>query len=78
MPISTIYLSIYLYMYVYTDGATCRACPRRHEHEVGEDLCNCEFSLGDGAMIHFNNTRLHLKRGATVGAAKTGMITGLT
>ena len=37
------------------------------EHEVGEDLCNCKFSLGDGAMILFSNTRLHLKRGKRYG-----------
>merc|ERR1719247_409825 len=33
----------------------------------GEDLCNCEFSLGYGAKILLNNTRLHLKRGKRYG-----------
>ena len=37
------------------------------EHEEGEDLCNCEFSLGYGARILLNNTRLHLKRGKRYG-----------
>ena len=37
------------------------------EHEVGEDLCNSEFSLGDGVIILFNNTRFHLKRGKRYG-----------
>ena len=37
------------------------------EHEEGEDLCNCEFSLGYGAKILLNNTRLHLKRGRRYG-----------
>jgi elongation factor 3 len=37
------------------------------EHEDGEDLCNCEFSLGYGAKILLNNTRLHLKRGKRYG-----------
>jgi len=37
------------------------------EHEEGEDLCNCEFSLGYGAKILLNNTRLHLKRGKRYG-----------
>jgi len=35
--------------------------------EEGEDLCNCEFSLGYGAKILLNNTRLHLKRGMRYG-----------
>jgi len=37
------------------------------EDEEGEDLCNCEFSLGYGAKILLNNTRLHLKRGKRYG-----------
>jgi len=37
------------------------------EHDEGEDLCNCEFSLGYGARILLNNTRLHLKRGKRYG-----------
>jgi elongation factor 3 len=37
------------------------------EHDEGEDLCNCEFSLGYGAKILLNNTRLHLKRGKRYG-----------
>lgn len=37
------------------------------ENEEGEDLCNCEFSLGYGAKILLNNTRLHLKRGKRYG-----------
>jgi elongation factor 3 len=37
------------------------------EEEEGEDLCNCEFSLGYGAKILLNNTRLHLKRGKRYG-----------
>lgn len=37
------------------------------ENDDGEDLCNCEFSLGYGARILLNNTRLHLKRGKRYG-----------
>ncbi|EKX35623.1 hypothetical protein GUITHDRAFT_155433 [Guillardia theta CCMP2712] len=37
------------------------------EEDEGEDLCNCEFSLGYGAKILLNNTRLHLKRGKRYG-----------
>ena len=37
------------------------------ENDEGEDLCNCEFSLGYGARILLNNTRLHLKRGKRYG-----------
>jgi len=37
------------------------------EQDEGEDLCNCEFSLGYGAKILLNNTRLHLKRGKRYG-----------
>jgi len=37
------------------------------EDDEGEDLCNCEFSLGYGAKILLNNTRLHLKRGKRYG-----------
>jgi elongation factor 3 len=37
------------------------------EDEEGEDLCNCEFSLGYGAKILLNNTRIHLKRGKRYG-----------
>ena len=37
------------------------------ENDEGEDLCNCEFSLGYGAKILLNNTRLHLKRGKRYG-----------
>ena len=37
------------------------------ENDDGEDLCNCEFSLGYGAKILLNNTRLHLKRGKRYG-----------
>eukprot|EP00961_Rhodomonas_salina_P107429 1446738-Rhodomonas_salina.1 len=37
------------------------------EDDEGEDLCNCEFSLGYGAKILLNNTRLHLKRGMRYG-----------
>ena len=37
------------------------------ENEEGDDLCNCEFSLGYGAKILLNNTRLHLKRGKRYG-----------
>eukprot|EP00291_Cryptomonas_curvata_P028722 CAMPEP_0172205916 /NCGR_PEP_ID=MMETSP1050-20130122/32903_1 /TAXON_ID=233186 /ORGANISM="Cryptomonas curvata, Strain CCAP979/52" /LENGTH=972 /DNA_ID=CAMNT_0012884891 /DNA_START=40 /DNA_END=2956 /DNA_ORIENTATION=+ len=46
------------------------AMPKEHaedEDEDGEDLCNCEFSLGYGAKILLNNTRLHLKRGKRYG-----------
>jgi elongation factor 3 len=46
------------------------AMPKEHaedEDEEGEDLCNCEFSLGYGAKILLNNTRLHLKRGKRYG-----------
>jgi len=37
-----------------------------HEEE-GEDLCNCEFTLGYGAKVLLSNTRLHLKRGMRYG-----------
>mmetsp|Transcript_130525 Transcript_130525/g.194371 ORF Transcript_130525/g.194371 Transcript_130525/m.194371 type:complete len:1068 (+) Transcript_130525:173-3376(+) len=37
------------------------------DDDEGEDLCNCEFSLGYGAKILLNNTRLHLKRGMRYG-----------
>lgn len=37
------------------------------ENDDGDDLCNCEFSLGYGARILLNNTRLHLKRGKRYG-----------
>ena len=35
--------------------------------EEGEDLCNCEFTLGYGSKILLSNTRLHLKRGKHYG-----------
>jgi len=35
--------------------------------EEGEDLCNCEFTLGYGSKILLSNTRLHLKRGMRYG-----------
>lgn len=35
--------------------------------EEGEDLCNCVFTLGYGALTLLNNTRLHLKRGKCYG-----------
>lgn len=35
--------------------------------EEGEDLCNCIFTLGYGALTLLNNTRLHLKRGRCYG-----------
>ncbi|CAJ1336721.1 unnamed protein product [Effrenium voratum] len=35
--------------------------------EEGEDLCNCVFTLGYGALTLLNNTRLHLKRGRCYG-----------
>merc|ERR1711998_4841 len=35
--------------------------------EEGEDLCNCEFTLGYAAKILLSNTRLHLKRGKRYG-----------
>jgi len=35
--------------------------------EEGEDLCNCVFTLGYGALTLLNNTRLHLKRGECYG-----------
>jgi len=37
------------------------------EDEEGEDLCNCEFTLGYGSKILLSNTRLHLKRGMRYG-----------
>jgi len=37
------------------------------EEEEGEDLCNCEFTLGYGSKILLSNTRLHLKRGMRYG-----------
>lgn len=37
------------------------------DDDEGEDLCNCEFSLGYGGKILLNNTRLHLKRGRRYG-----------
>merc|ERR1711937_500152 len=35
--------------------------------EEGEDLCNCVFTLGYGALTLLNNTRLRLKRGKNYG-----------
>eukprot|EP00271_Cylindrocystis_brebissonii_P003476 TRINITY_DN1446_c0_g1_i1.p1 TRINITY_DN1446_c0_g1~~TRINITY_DN1446_c0_g1_i1.p1 ORF type:complete len:994 (+),score=230.02 TRINITY_DN1446_c0_g1_i1:209-3190(+) len=37
------------------------------DEDGGEDLCNCEFSLGYGGKILLNNTRLWLKRGHRYG-----------
>jgi elongation factor 3 len=37
------------------------------EEEEGEDLCNCVFTLGYGALTLLNNTRLRLKRGMNYG-----------
>ena len=37
------------------------------ELEEGEDLCNCEFSLGYGGMVLLNNAKLRLKRGKRYG-----------
>mmetsp|Transcript_68334 Transcript_68334/g.142419 ORF Transcript_68334/g.142419 Transcript_68334/m.142419 type:complete len:1066 (-) Transcript_68334:74-3271(-) len=37
------------------------------DDDEGVDLCNCEFSLGYGAKILLNNTRLHLKMGKRYG-----------
>eukprot|EP00897_Mesotaenium_endlicherianum_P003141 jgi/Mesen1/2855/ME000174S02107 len=37
------------------------------EDDEGEDLCNCEFSLGYGGKILLNTTRLWLKRGRRYG-----------
>ena len=36
-------------------------------YEEGEDLCNCEFTLGYATKILLSNTRLHLKRGKRYG-----------
>lgn len=41
--------------------------PQELDDEEGEDLCNCEFSLGYGAKILMNNARMHLKRGKRYG-----------
>ena len=35
--------------------------------EEGEDLCNCEFTLGYASKVLLSNTRLHLKRGKRYG-----------
>ena len=35
--------------------------------EEGEDLCNCNFTLGYAAKVLLSNTRLHLKRGKRYG-----------
>ena len=35
--------------------------------EEGEDLCNCQFTLGYAAKVLLSNTRLHLKRGKRYG-----------
>lgn len=43
------------------------AKPQEVDDEEGEDLCNCEFSLGYGAKILMNNARMHLKRGKRYG-----------
>ena len=43
------------------------AKPQEEDDEEGEDLCNCEFSLGYGAKILMNNARMHLKRGKRYG-----------
>eukprot|EP00270_Netrium_digitus_P003247 TRINITY_DN1367_c0_g1_i1.p1 TRINITY_DN1367_c0_g1~~TRINITY_DN1367_c0_g1_i1.p1 ORF type:complete len:996 (-),score=306.74 TRINITY_DN1367_c0_g1_i1:35-3022(-) len=37
------------------------------DDDEGEDLCNCEFSLGYGGKILLNSTRLWLKRGRRYG-----------
>ncbi|RHY05331.1 hypothetical protein DYB34_007216 [Aphanomyces astaci] len=37
------------------------------EEDVGEDLCDCEFSLAYGGMILLNNARLQLKKGHRYG-----------
>ncbi|AGE55117.1 elongation factor 3 [Paramecium bursaria Chlorella virus MA1D] len=37
------------------------------DEEVGEDLCDCEFSLAYGGKILLNNTRFNLKRGNRYG-----------
>ena len=35
--------------------------------EEGEDLCNCQFTIGYAAKVLLSNTRLHLKRGKRYG-----------
>ena len=37
------------------------------DHEDGEDLCNCEFSLAYGAKILLKKAQLHMKRGKVYG-----------
>ena len=37
------------------------------EEEIGEDLCDCEFSLAYGGKILLNNTRFNLKKGNRYG-----------
>jgi elongation factor 3 len=44
--------------------------PVEEQHDVeeeGEDLCNCQFTLGYAAKVLLSNTRLHLKRGKRYG-----------
>ena len=44
--------------------------PVEEQHDIeeeGEDLCNCQFTLGYAAKVLLSNTRLHLKRGKRYG-----------
>ncbi|SPO01503.1 probable translation elongation factor eEF-3 [Cephalotrichum gorgonifer] len=43
------------------------AAEEEEDDEVGEDLCNCTFSLAYGAKILLNQTHLRLKRGQRYG-----------
>jgi elongation factor 3 len=41
------------------------------EEDVGEDLCNCQFSLAYGAKILLNGAKMNLKRGKIYGIVGT-------
>ncbi len=69
------YLSPYInndliYLNIYNDCYKSCILKETQDDDIeddGDDLCNCEFTLGYGAKILLNNTRLHLKRGKRYG-----------
>merc|ERR1712022_53834 len=48
-----------------------KALEDAEEEDVGEDLCNCTFSLAYGAKILLNGTGMNLKRGKVYGIVGT-------
>jgi len=48
-----------------------KALEDAEEEDVGEDLCNCKFSLAYGAKILLNGTGMNLKRGKVYGIVGT-------